>query len=414
MIVSVRDRAGAAAKPAVFAALFLAASCATGESAPPAKDFARPLPEGAPALVRIDPGEWPDLRSTFTDRQGALAALEQSVEYFKKPSSRKWFPYATADRRITHADQVRTLELLKKAIERSGSPDEFQGYCRLYFDMYKSVGWDGSGEVLFTSYYEPIFEGRLQPEGQFRHPLYRLPPDLVKDEDGTPLGRRLADGSLGPNPTRREIGARNPYSGLELVYLRDPFEAYIAHIQGSARIDLPGGRQMCVGYAGKTEHPYDSVGLKLVEEGKILASDLSLATLKQYFRDNPGDLDRALAVNPSYVFFLEREPGPFGSLGGRVTPYHTLATDKSVFPRGGPCVVLCRLPVAAPGSASIQWRNATCLVFDQDTGGAIRSAGRADLFVGTGPEAERLAGTTREVGRLYYLFAKPAPSAAVD
>jgi membrane-bound lytic murein transglycosylase A len=198
----------------------------------------------------------------------------------------------------------------------------------------------------------------------------------------------------------------NRLKGLELVYLRDPFEVYIAQIQGSARINLPSGKQLCMGYAGKTEHPYESIGLHLVSEGKIKSADLSLTTLKQYFRDHPEELAPTLNVNPCFVFFLEREPGPFGSLGAKVTPYHSLATDKSVFPRGGPCVLECRLPVGTQGDERVGFRNATVMAFDQDTGGAIRSAGRADLFIGTGDQAERLAGMTREVGKLYYFFAR--------
>jgi membrane-bound lytic murein transglycosylase A len=45
-------------------------------------------------------------------------------------------------------------------------------------------------------------------------------------------------------------------------------------------------------------------------------------------------------------------------------------------------------------------------MLDQDTGGAIRTAGRADIYLGTGPRAERLAGTTQAEGQLYYLFLK--------
>ena len=45
--------------------------------------------------------------------------------------------------------------------------------------------------------------------------------------------------------------------------------------------------------------------------------------------------------------------------------------------------------------------------FDQDTGSAIRTAGRADLYIGIGPEAEELAGRTKIEGQLYYLFLKP-------
>jgi membrane-bound lytic murein transglycosylase A len=43
---------------------------------------------------------------------------------------------------------------------------------------------------------------------------------------------------------------------------------------------------------------------------------------------------------------------------------------------------------------------------DQDTGGAIRTAGRADLYLGAGDEAERVAGSTRVEGQLYYFFLK--------
>jgi membrane-bound lytic murein transglycosylase A len=277
------------------------------------------------------------------------------------------------------------------------------------------VGWDGTGEVLYTAYCEPIFEGRLTPDATFRHPLFKLPADLVKDEDGTPLGRRKSDGSLVPYYTRAELEQGDALAGSELVYLKDPFEVYIAHVQGSARVNLPDGSQMCVGYAGKTDRPYKSIGLALVAEGRMRSEDLCLAALKRYFREQPSELDRVLPLNESYVFFTEREPGPFGSIGCRVTPYHSLATDKTVFPRGGPCVVVTRLPVEAPpgdpqrGRAGVRYANRTCLVFDQDTGGGIRSAGRADLFIGTGPEAERLAGYTQEEGRLFYLFIKERP-----
>ena len=45
-------------------------------------------------------------------------------------------------------------------------------------------------------------------------------------------------------------------------------------------------------------------------------------------------------------------------------------------------------------------------MFDQDTGGAIRTAGRADIYLGMGPEAEHRAGSTRSTGQLYYFFLK--------
>jgi membrane-bound lytic murein transglycosylase A len=45
-------------------------------------------------------------------------------------------------------------------------------------------------------------------------------------------------------------------------------------------------------------------------------------------------------------------------------------------------------------------------LFDQDTGGAIRTAGRADLYMGVGPSAEEIAGRIHTPGQMYYLFLK--------
>jgi membrane-bound lytic murein transglycosylase A len=44
---------------------------------------------------------------------------------------------------------------------------------------------------------------------------------------------------------------------------------------------------------------------------------------------------------------------------------------------------------------------------DQDTGGAIRAAGRCDVYMGVGNRAGELAGKTYREGQLYYLFIKP-------
>ena len=63
----------------------------------------------------------------------------------------------------------------------------------------------------------------------------------------------------------------------------------------------------------------------------------------------------------------------------------------------------------SPGATSSEYSGFVC---DQDRGGAIRSAGRADLFLGTGEEAERLAGQAKSEGRLYYVFLKQDQVAA--
>lgn len=369
--------------------------------AEPVKDYTRALPPGALALEKItNPAELPDVREALSDLSSFQRAIEKSLAYYDAPSSQRHFPYGE----ITHWQARESCKAFLELLAVARDPRDFQARLLAGFDVYRSVGCDRGGTVLFTGYCEPIYDGSLVRTEEFRYPLYRLPPDLVKDEDGTPRGRRVGDSIL-PYYTRMEIeeGRLLEGRGLELVWLRDPLEAYIVHVQGSARIRLPDGEEMRIGYAGKTEHPYSSVGEALVADGKIRRSNLSLAAIKEWFAAHPGERDGYLRRNPCYVFFTDTVGGPYGSLGVQVTGTRSLATDKSVFPRGAIAFVDTRLPIcdATGVIATAPCRRFVC---DQDTGGAIRSAGRADFFVGTGPEAERLAGHTRSEGRLYYFF----------
>lgn len=387
----------------------LFAGCSSSKEPPPAEkpDFGRPVV--GPALVRADPKEYPDFRLIWSRDPSVLAAIDESIAYFKKPSSQRWFtpPYALGDGEVSHARMVETLDALRKIYATSKDAETFQTWILAGFDVYKSVGFDSSsGRMLFTGYYTPIFEGSLTRTERFKHPLYKRPADLDTEAlTGEPLGRKLPGGGHEPYPTRAEIENGGLLRGSELVYVADPFEVYIIHVQGSARIRLQDGREMNVGYHGKTDRPYVSVGKKLIEEGKLKSEELSLARLKKYFRDHPNELD-ALNVNESYVFFQEGPPGPFGSIGAKVTPWHTIATDKSVFPRGAPTVAVTQLPQPGLGDA-LTFKPHTGLYMDQDTGGAIRSAGRGDLYIGVGDEAERVAGYVQNEGKLFYLFAKP-------
>ncbi|HYC78570.1 MAG TPA: MltA domain-containing protein, partial [Planctomycetota bacterium] len=385
----------------------LLSGCASDEPVAKAeKDYGQPVQ--GPALVRALPHEYPDFRLVWSKDPAVLAAIDESIAYFNKPSSKRWFdpPYRTADGEVSHDAQVRTLHTLRSVYVNAKDAAEFDAWIRRDFDVYKSVGYDSkSGEVLFTGYYTPIFDGSLTPTERFKYPLYKRPDDLVTDPiTGEPKGRRTANG-VEPYPTRAEIESQGLLKGLELLYLADPFEVYIVHVQGSARVRLPDGRELHLGYHGKTDRAYKSVGGALIEEGKLKKSELSLARLRQYFRDHPSEL-AVLNVNESYVFFQEGPPGPFGSIGAKVTPFHTIATDKSVFPRGGPTVAVTQLPKPGLG-ADFAYVDHTGLYLDQDTGGAIRSAGRADLYIGVGPDAERIAGHVKNEGRLFYLFAKP-------
>ncbi len=377
--------------------------CATEEPETPKKDYARELRPGESALELVtDRSLYPDFRAMWNQRAQAREAYVKGLEWFDKPSSRTFYPFEV----FTHEKVRRSLARLVEIIDGAASPQEFAGRIALEFDVYRSVGWDGSGTVLFTAYYQPIFDGRVRPDSVYRYPLYRLPGDLVKADDGTPLGRRVGE-KVVSYPTRREIEEGHLLEGkrLELVWLKSALDAFIIHVQGSAKIRLEDGRFLYVGYAGKTDRPYRSLGKALVEDGRFPEEDLSLPRIRRYFSQHPEELREYLWKNESYVFFTETGPGgPWGSLGVPVTPFATLATDKSIFPRGAPTAVETLLP--APSEGGVAPRPFVALTADQDTGGAIRSPGRCDIFVGIGDEAERIAGRTKYEGRLFYLLLK--------
>lgn len=366
---------------------------------PEQKDYRKPLPPGEKALVKLtDPADWPNFGPGFAHKSGLEQAALYSLDYLNKPSSQQFFPYLD----ITHERAGRSVQAFLDVLKESTSPEDFDAKVKERFDIYMSRGCDEKGTVLFTGYYRPIFDCRLQPEGEFQYPLYKKPDDLVAD----PVTFKYSRQGGGPYLTRAEIehGALHG-KGLELCYLRDRFEAYIVTVQGSGKLRLPDGSFFEIGYAGDNGHEYNSVGQHLVNSNLISPDDLSLQGLIKFFKEHPEELDKALAVNPRYVFFTPRSGGPFGCLNVPVTPYYSIATDKEIYPRACVSYMQTQLPARAP-EGGIQNYSYAGFAMDQDAGGAIRAAGRCDVFLGTGPEVGELAGRTYSEGQIYYIFVK--------
>ena len=374
--------------------------------APAAKDYWRQLGPGENALRKItDPAKLPDYREGFADREGLAEAVKRSIKYLAEhPSSLAFFP----SNGISHGRVLESLQAFLSVLETTADAETFDRRVKQMFDTYESVGCDNEGTVLFTGYYRPIFDASRVPTAEYRWPLYRKPDDLVVDESGatigTPRGRRTPEGTVVPYYTRGELetGPHLRNKGLELVWLRDRFDAFIVHVQGSALLKLTDGSWMMVGYKAKTDRPYGSVGDALIKDGRIRKEERSLQRIRRHFRENPADMDKYLPINECFVFFTEASDGPFGSLNVKVTPLRSLATDKAIYPRAAVTFAKTKLP----GRGGVGKFPLNRFLLDQDTGGAIRAPGRADLFLGTGPEAEAVAGATYDEGRLYYLFLK--------
>ncbi len=374
--------------------------CRTQEEAKTPYD--NPLPFGQPALRKItNPHEIPDFTMACLDLVDLRAAIDNSLNYLRKFSSQRFFPCGE----ISHPRAVDSLNAFAELLDSGLTVRGLNEAIRERFDVYMSVGCDDRGTVLFTGYYTPIFDGSLVRTERFGYPLYKMPDDLEKGPDGEILGRRGAGGQLLPYPSRVEIEESRMLEGTELVWLGDAFEVYIAHVQGSAKIRLPDGELVTVGYAANNGYEYKSVSKELVKDGRISGEQMSLSVMIDYFKRNKDRVDTYVRRNPRFVFFKIEDGPPRGSLNEPVTAFRSIATDKSIFPRGCLTFISTTLPRARGGTVVNQLYSGFAL--DQDTGGAIRAPGRCDVYMGQGETAGKLAGQTYQEGRLYYLFLKP-------
>ena len=338
--------------------------------------YDRPLPPGASALRKItNPLEIPDFTLACLNLTDLRQAIDNSRNYLRKPSSRQFFPVSG----ITHNQALESLDAFAEMLESGLRGQELNIAIRNKFDVYMSVGCDDNGTVLFTGYYTPIFNGSLRRTEKFKYPLYKQPDDLVKEPDGEIRGRRLPDGTITPYPPRAVIEDSMMLRGKEIAWLSDPFEAYIAQVQGSAKLRLPDGKMTTVGYAGSNGLEYESVAQALVRDGKISGDKISLSAMIDY-------------------------APPLGCLNEPVTTLRSIATDKSIFPRASLTFISTTLPQAV--GSSVVNRLYSGFALDQDAGGAIRAPGRCDVYMGVGETAGKLAGQTYQEGRLYYLFLK--------
>lgn len=368
------------------------------ETKPP---YDNPLPPGQNALRKLtNPDEIPDFTMACLDLRDLRPAIDRSLNYLQKPSSRSFFPCGE----ITHDKAVESLQGFADLLDSGLRGRQLDEALRSRFDVYMSVGCDNEGTVLFTGYYTPILAGSAVRTERFKYPLYKQPENLVKGPDGEILGRRGADGQVRPYPPRAVIEDSGMLRNTELIWLSDPFEAYITHVQGSAKVRLPDGSLTGVGYAANNGHEYRSISKAMVDDGRIDRSQLNLTAMIDYFKKHTEQVRTYTRLNPRYVFFQAEDGNPRGSLNEPVTAMRTIATDKSIFPRACMTYISTYLPRMAGEGAVNEVYNGFAL--DQDTGGAIRAPGRCDVYMGQGDEAGRLAGHTYQEGRLYYLFLK--------
>jgi len=311
-----------------------------------------------------------------------------------------------------------------KAMElRSPSDEEARRFLEERFTPWRLANPDGTLDGLVTGYYEPVLHGSRSKVAPFLYPLYGPPDDLLTIDlsatnpelRGMRLRGRIDGKRVVPYYSRAEIArGAAPVNGKEILWVDDPIEAFFLQVQGSGRVQLPGGEILRVGYADQNGHPFQSIGRFLVDRGELKLGEASMQSIKTWAAANPQRVEDLLDQNPSFVFFRElplADPtvGPIGAQGVPLTAGRSIAVDRRYIDLGTPVFLATTYPASTTPL--------TRLVLAQDSGGAIRNPVRADFFWGSGAEAGALAGRTRQQGRMWALLPKgmkpsPGPAAA--
>jgi len=387
----------------------LLACCLVSCCAPPLKKEVT-SPEEALRQVRFF---YPRFRDDIK-YQDLERAVNYSLEYLdrlKKGSEIRFGP-DTFEREEVIESHRAFLEII------SGRPDpgELNRRIKRTFRVYRATGRAGEKEILFTGYFEPIYRASSSAGGPYRYPIYDRPSDMLEIDlaqfhprfSGQKLVARVEGNRVLPYYSRREIDTEGCLRGrgLEIAWLRDPVDVAFLQIQGSGSLLLPDGHTMRVGFLAKNGLPYRSIGRYMIKKGMIPKEKVSMQAIRRYLESHRDIVPEVLNYNPSYVFFRRLSTEPQGNLGVPLTPGRSIALDYRLFPKGALGFIETRKPLLDEDKKIKEWRKFSRFVLNQDTGGAIKGAGRADIFWGRGPYAETAAGHMRHEGDLFILIKK--------
>lgn len=375
----------------VAALLLLLASCA--------------VPLG---IEPLPPDKYPHFRDDIS-KDSLLRAIDHQLHYLdsQEPETLARIGSET----IAYSSLRQSIEGFREIINRGLSPFELNQVIHERFWVYEAAGRDRQKQILLTGYYEPLFAGSYDARPPYMYPLYAIPDSLVIEEgetaSTTKIGRLTEYGNLRPYWSREQIERKNLLQGNELVYLRDPLDAYLLHVQGSGRIKLPDGKIRAIHFAASNGLEYNSLGKLFVDEEIMTKDEVNIPRMRSYFSEHPEEIRRMLNHNPRYIFFKwGDENGPKGSLGETLTPGRSIAIDQTILPIGAIGYLVSRKPVVNKDGDIEYWVPLNRFVIPQDSGAAIQGAGRVDLFWGNGVYAETAANHMKETGKLYFILQK--------
>jgi membrane-bound lytic murein transglycosylase A len=250
---------------------------------------------------------------------------------------------------------------------------------------------------VLTAYFAPVYSARHAPDAEFSAAVRPKPADLRVDAGAVVLVH--ADGTTEPYPDRTTIEARPPDDAL--AWMR-PEELFFLQVQGSGVLVFEDGKRVKALYAAHNGRPFASIANPMRDQGLLPRDNTSGEAIRQWLAGHRGPQAQAIMqLNPRYAFFrLAPDDGrpPVGAAGLPLPAGRAVAVDPAFHAYGELLWLDADAPLLA-GAFPTYRRLVTAL----DTGGAIKGAVRADLYLGEGPRAGAEAGRVRHELHLYRL-----------
>ena len=302
---------------------------------------------------------------------------------------------------INSCQTKKTKKIYNSLCKEAQSSIDAKSFLESKFSPYKIYTADKEDVGLLTGYYEPELRGSLEKNDVYKYPVYETPSDLVivdlssiyPDLRNYRLRGKLEGNRVVPYYKRKD--KQNSNSKV-ICYTDSKIDLFFLEIQGSGRVTLDDGSTIFVGYANQNGHKYRAIGRYLVEIGALKLEEVSLQSIRTWLDNNPERVDEVLNYNDSLVYFQERNKAASGSLGLELTPKRSIAVDRRYIPLGSMVYL----------NAKIDEKDVARVVMAQDTGGAIKGAIRADMFLGFGDKAMNTAGKLKSPLELWVILPK--------
>lgn len=305
------------------------------------------------------------------------------------------YPVSILQESLEHFE---TLLNQYKACEKTEKQDCMVKFnIKINHDFQIYVPNSEGNKTKFTAYYSPDIYGSLKKTSTIKNPVYMNP-------------KRVNPKYLTLSRDDIDYKGKLEGKGLEIAYTSNShFDLYLMMVEGGGRLIIPtksGVKYKYLSYDGSNKQPLNFISKYLLSKGYMTRDKISIRDQRQFLLDNPLLEREVMTSNPSYTFFKITDSEPLGIDSIPLTVERSVAIDRRIYKFSGYLSFIQARRPYLDESGVLKFKPMNMFRIAQDTGGAIRGAGRMDIYFGFGDNAELAANHVHEMGMNYFLVKK--------